>query len=411
MVKSLHPIENIAASVSSADDHRVRLTREADASAAGVLDDQRHDPVAAVVQALRQPLDYPPLAAGVVPGDRVAIALDDAVPCVDDVVRGAVQTLERAGIEPEAISVVTTEAETARTCREALSSHASRLPQFVRHDPDDDDNLCLVGVTRRREPVLVNRAIFDADVVLPIGVARVNGTGAYDSLFPRFSNAESIGRHRTPASLNSTKHAAEKTHEADEAGWLIGVPMVMQIVPGPGNAVAQVLAGEPQAVARRAAALCRRQWSLHSPQQVDLVIATITGGAQSQTWANVGRALAAAEQLLTDDGAIAICSNLDEPPGESLGRLIGSTDLEKAERKISHDQGADSWPAWQLARALQRGPVYLLSQLAADTVEDMGLAPVAEIAELVRLAERHERFVLIEDSQHAVVTVNEEEHE
>ena len=410
MVKTLHPIDDIAATVSSADDHRVRLTRESDAFAA-MLDDQRQDPVGAVVEALQQPLDYPPLAAGVVPGDRVAIALDDAVPCAADVVRGAVETLERAGIEPEAISIVTTDAETARICREGLSSHMSKLPQFVVHDPDDNDNLCLIGVTKRREPLLVNRTIFDADVVLPIGVARVNGGGAYDGLFPQFSNSETLGRHRTPATSYSTEGMSKKNHAADEAGWLIGVPMVMQVVPGPGETMARVVAGEPQAVARRAEGLCRRLWSLHCPRQVDLVIATITGGAHSQTWTNVGRALASAEQLLTEDGAVAICSNLDEPPGESLGRLIGSTDLEKAERKISHDHGADSWPAWQLVRALQRGPVYLLSQLAAETVEDMGLAPVSEIAELARLAARHDSFVIIEDSQHAVVTVDEEEHE
>jgi hypothetical protein len=147
---------------------------------------------------------------------------------------------------------------------------------------------------------------------------------------------------------------------------------------------------------------------MHCPRPVDLVIATITGGAPSQTWANVGRALATAENALGENGAVAICSNLEVPPGESLGRLVGSSDLEKAERKISHDQGEDSWPAWQLARALRRGPVYLLSQLAVETVEDMGLAPIANVAELARLAHRHGNFVLIEDAQHAVVTVDEE---
>jgi nickel-dependent lactate racemase len=388
----------------------VRLTRESGALAAVSDDQPSRDPVAAAIQALAEPLDYPPLAAGVVPGDRVAIALNQAVPCAADIVRGAVESLLSAGIEPEAISIVATDAETERICREGLSSHLSKLPQFIIHNPDDNDNLCLVGVTKRQEPLLVNRTIFDADVVLPIGVARVNGRGAYDSLFPCFSDAKSIGRHRTPAILNSAERVAEKTQQANEAGWLIGVPMVIQIIPAAGETVARVVAGEPQAVARRCEDLCRQRWSLHSPQQVDLAIATITGGAPSQTWANVGRALASAEHVLTDDGAIAICSNLDAPPGESLGRLIGASDLAKIERTIGHDHSADSWPAWQLARALQRGPVYLLSQLAAETVEDMGLAPVANIAELARLAGRHESFILIEDSQHAVVTVDVDEY-
>ncbi|MEX2305972.1 MAG: lactate racemase domain-containing protein [Pirellulales bacterium] len=405
MVKTLHPIDDIAASVSLADEHRVRLTRESDVPQA-VTDGQ--DPVAAVIRALTEPLEYPPLSASTVPGDRVAIALVDAVPYAAGIVQGMVEALQRAGVEPEAISIVTTDAETARTCREELSDKLARMPIFVVHDPDDDDNLCLIGVTKRHEPLLINRTIFDADIVLPVGVARVNESGGHDSLFPWFSNAAAIGRHRTPANATSATSIDERAHEAKEAGWLIGVPMVIQVVPGPGETVAQVVAGEPQAIARRCEELCRQRWSLHSRQHVDLVIATITGGPQSQTWANVGRALVNAEQLLTDEGAVAICSNLDVPPGESLGRLIGSTDLEKTERKIGHDHGEDSWPAWQLARALRRGPVYFLSQLAAETVEDMGLAPIADIAELARLASRHDSFVLIEDSQHAVVTVDED---
>jgi nickel-dependent lactate racemase len=407
MVKTLHPLDAIAGSISSANGHEVRLIRMSGAKRAANQGDALVAPESAVIRALAEPLEFPPLAAGIVPGDRVAIALGDTIPRAGEIVRGVVESLQRAGIETDAISIVTTDAKTSQSLLEALGPRAPATPRFEVHDPDDKANLCLVGLNRRQEPLLVNRTIFDADIVLPIGLARVRGSGAFDSLFPQFSDAESIRRHRTPESLTNARGRTEMAHEADEAGWLIGVPLVIEIVPGPGETVAHVIAGEPQAVARQCDELCRRQWSLRSPRQVDLAIATISGGSPSQTWANVGRALAAAEPVLEADGAIAICSNLDAPPGESLGRLIGTTDLEKTERKISHDQGADSWAAWQLARALQRGPVYLLSQLAAEIVEDMGLAPIAEIAELARLAGRHENFVLIEDSQHAMVTVDE----
>jgi hypothetical protein len=49
--------------------------------------------------------------------------------------------------------------------------------------------------------------------------------------------------------------------------------------------------------------------------------------------------------------------------------------------------------------------------LPPETVEDMGLAPVSDIAELARLAGRHESFILIEDSQYTVVTVDTENDE
>jgi hypothetical protein len=115
-----------------------------------------------------------------------------------------------------------------------------------------------------------------------------------------------------------------------------------------------------------------------------------------------------ARPLLEDGGALAVCSNLDEPPGMSLGRLIGSSDLAATQRKVSHEHAEDSEAAWQIARALQCGPVYFLSQLDPDTVDELGLAPVADIDELVRLAGRHESCAVIDDAQNAVVTVEGE---
>jgi hypothetical protein len=61
-----------------------------------------------------------------------------------------------------------------------------------------------------------------------------------------------------------------------------------------------------------------------------------------------------------------------------------------------------------LARAVERGPVYLLSQLEDETIEDLGLAPVADIDEIIRLAGRHESCIVLEDAQHTVVHVQNE---
>jgi nickel-dependent lactate racemase len=406
LVKTLHPIADIS-HVGIDSDRRVRLER-----GSGAVKHEHASPVdvaKAVVAALADPLNYPPLSASIVPGDRIAIALDEAVPCGPEIVRGIVESLNNAGVDDDGISIVTRDAESSRLCCAELMHDGRGTIAFVVHDPDDENELCVVGVTKKHGPLLVNRTIFDADVVLPVGVARSGDSGVYDSLFPRFSNSETIERFRSPASLNSETSHADRVRETDEAGWLIGAPLVIEVVPGADGTVAQVVAGEPHAVANEVDRLVHEQWAVRSPQRASLIIATITGGATAQSWQNVGRALAAAEQLVVDDGAIAICSNLEQPPGESLGRLVGSDNLEDTERQILRDQAADSWPAWQLARALQRGPVYFLSQLQSDTVEDMGMAPVESVEEIARLASRHESYIVLEDAQHAIPTVLAEE--
>ena len=411
LVKSLHPIHEIAARVAQVDGNYVRLTRrpapDVDLPELAIVEDvvSQADPAEATIAALAEPLEYPPLAAGIVPGDRVTIALDETTPCAAAIVRGAIKSFERAGVESEAITVVASDEGAIQICRDACQGEQVSGVKFAVHDPDDENNLCMVGRTKGGAPLVVNRDIFDADVVLPIGCVRLDGRGAYESLFPRFSNAESISRYRTPTFLESAAEQAQRKRETNQAGWLIGVPMVVEVVPGSGDSVAHVLAGEPTAVAQESQELARERWSLESPQQVSLMIATIGGGPEAQNWTSVGRALALAEKLVADGGAVAICSNLSDPPGPSLGRLIGNADWDKVERKLSHEHEVDSWPAWQLARALQRGPVYFLSQLDEETVEDLGLAPVASIDEIVRLAERQESFVVVEDSQNAVVTL------
>ena len=144
MVKTQHPIETISSRISSGDGRR-RADRVARWNRT-VVRRRPTDPTAATVQALAEPLDFPPLSLSTVPGDRVAIAVDRAVPCAADVVRGVVDALHSAGIEDDAISIVTTDGEFGRQCRAALDNEAASAIHSVTHDPEDEANLCLVAV-------------------------------------------------------------------------------------------------------------------------------------------------------------------------------------------------------------------------------------------------------------------------
>lgn len=418
MVKALHPLGLLSSRIEIAPESLVRVEREpeqGERSAAATRGEESAglfaaaDVAAASRDALRAPLDFPPLARATVPGDRLAIAVDEAVPLAASVVRGAVDAAAEAGISTDAVTIVTSDAELAETLRAALCPASNDAVQVVIHDPDDPNDLCPVGQMQQGDWLLINRALFDADIVLPIGCARLPGVNCggsvFDSLFPRFSDAATIARRRTPSQRESAERLVAARRQADEAGWLLGVPLAMQVVPGRDGSIADVTVGEPRAVTAHCQELCRRLWSFRVDRRASLVIATITGGPLEQRWQNVARALAVAESIADDGGAVAICSNLDTPPSPSLTRLISNGDWPRAQRRAANDNSTDSLTAWLLARALERGPVYLLSQLEAETVEEIGLAPVADLEELKRLARRHASCILLEDAQHAVATV------
>jgi hypothetical protein len=170
---------------------QVEAGKKQAASASQILETTPSRPVDladAAYQALNAPLNYPPLAAGVVPGDHLAIAVDETVPQLVSILSGVIDAAEEAGIERHAISVILGDDRLLASLREELGNGEAG-PQFVIHDPDDEQDLCLVARTESDEQLYVNRAIFEADIVLPIGCARLaraagNG-GVYDSLFPR----------------------------------------------------------------------------------------------------------------------------------------------------------------------------------------------------------------------------------
>jgi nickel-dependent lactate racemase len=160
-----------------------------------------------------------------------------------------------------------------------------------------------------------------------------------------------------------------------------------------------VLAGDPATVARTAADQSRAIWMPPTTRQADLVIATVVGNHSEQTWDNLARALSAAAPLVEPGGAIALCSELDEPPGGSLNRLLDAVDFGEVQQELLHDEADDVSTALALAKALDSGPVYLRSRLAADVVESLGMTPIEDDEELSRLVSSREHCIVIEEAQ------------
>jgi hypothetical protein len=362
------------------------------------------DVVGVVKAALESPRSFPTLAAALVPGDRVAIAVGDHIPQAADVVRGALQAFERAGVEPSLIDVVLADSADAAVLDGTLGE-----ARVAVHTPSDASQLCFVGLTAAGRELRINRRLFEADFVLPLTCARHSdehdARGAFQGLFPRFADEETIRRFRQLEVWTSAARKRELLKETAEAGWLIGAPLVVEVVPDRGNRVAAVIAGDPSAVAGEAQRECASIWKAEFKEPASLVVAVIGGDRREQSWDNLGRALAAAGNVIGEGGAVALVCGVSGRIGKSISRLIGADDRRVVARKLAGDTSDDNWCAWELIQALERGPVYLLSVLEADLVEELGVAPIANKDELARLIGRHQSCIVLEDAQHVVASL------
>lgn len=366
------------------------------------------DPAAAVRAALAAPRGFPPLIAATAPGDTVAIAYANDVPQGNAVLRGTIEALLEAGVPPAMITVVSLQKIDGREILEnELAALNAEGVKFELHDPDDEQTIAMVGVNAAKEPLRLNRTLAEADLVLPVSAQRLPEAGQHDEskfagLFPQFSNRETAARVRLESGNESPKVQKRLRTEADEAGWLLGVQMIVSIAPGAHGGVAAVLAGDPDEVLRDGVAITRSIWERSAAEQGDLVIAALSGDEREQTWDNLARAVQAASAVVAPGGAIAICSELATPPTGPLQRLREAVDFGEVQRELSRDEANEAHPAMILAKALEEGPVYLRSQLPSDVVEQLGMTAIESDVELARLAAGREHCVVIEEAQRLV---------
>lgn len=374
------------------------------------------DTIATTVRSsLREPLNFPPLSQATIPGDRVALAIAPRIPQQLAVIDGALQALKDAGTEQSLVVIVLADPQAdADALTAGLGALGHTECSVVNHDPGNEKEIAMLGVTRDGQAIRMNRQLFDADVVLPIFATSCEPESEvlaenYAGLFPNFSDRETIERVTTVAVEQANTQTAGGLTETEECGRLLGVGMTMQVVPSSNGQALAICAGDPLSVTKQATKKYRDTWESNTPIRGQLIIATITGAADQQTWNNVGRAIAAAGAVVEEGGAIVICSELEEPPGHALGHLAGNEDYQVVEREILRTPSANSNAAIQLCRALERGPIFLRSRLRSSVVESLSITPLESDHEIENLAQAHRPCLVLAEAQHLLPRVTEGE--
>lgn len=381
--------------------------------------------VEATQAALQRPLDFPPLEAAVVPGDRVALAVDPNVPEVEQVLDGVVRALSQAGAGE--IDIVLSDEATDQTMRTVSEKLGDRI-QVSRHLSVERASLRYLGPDEGAEPVYLNRYLVDADLVLPITAGRLhdpNFEHDMTGVFPAFADSRAkerylqqqlraarlVGRDR-----DTQQPAANKVSKSqgsfDEPAWLLGVQVMVSVSANERGHVAQVLAGTPDAI--RKAQAESRQVPDEFPPSAPLVIASLDGGPQQQSWINAARAAAAASRYTRPHGTIVLWSQIDQSLASSQGTPVSSAAADDQDDRSTQDAGPvrdddDEFPDWDenriaasvLDRIAEEYRLLIHSRLDQETIEAMGYGVVASEEQLNRLSQSQEACGVLRAAQFA----------
>jgi len=349
-----------------------------------------------VHKAVSSPGHGPPLAAHVVPGDRVVIAVAGGIPQAGPAVDALESCLMTGGVSAADISVLQAEP--------LVGSLVAPAPRARVFDPAADSATAYLFADSEARPLYFSRSLVDADVVVAVGGfnwdAALRGRSPEGELWPAF------GRHENRTGLINAigrrGQAALRDWRSDlhDVTWQLGVAASLRLVAGEGDSLHAAWFGLPEEAAR----LARHSaggWRPRIEEPADLAIATL--GGHPATFGDLVRAVSAAARLTVPDATICIVGSLAGPPGVVVSRWRQGTPLRPLVREAlaSGDPAlvADAIDARLLARSLGDRRLVLLAGLEESVVEELEFGHAADGSVVERLGNQAERVAVLHQAE------------
>ena len=368
-----------------------------------------------LVAALQNPLGLPLIHECVVPGDRVVIVVDPETPQMADVITQVWEQFQAAGGEELDATLLLP----ADHQRHDWKNLLDELPVHVRtqiaahvHDPTDIKQRSYLASSAAGERIYLSHYLTDADLIVTIGVIAFDGLlghrGTTSAIYPAYSDVEAMATIRMLGHPEFTPDDKRPLRElVDEIGWLLGTQFAVQIVPGADEGIAGAFCGAPDQVMATGQQLLNQRWRLRNVTQADLAIVSIPG-ISPIAWKHLGAALETASRFVDDNGRIAVVADLPDNAGTGIDMLRRCNDPEELLNPLRRQPTEDAFEVTQIINVLLRNRVYLLSRLKPAFVDDLGMLPLANEAELQRLIGSAESVVVIPNANYACAQIIQE---
>lgn len=362
----------------------------------------------AVGDALEKPRHFPPLRQALTPDDHITIVLDEEVPARAELLTPLFEHLARAQIGPGAVTLLSATEESKARWQTVLPD-AARAAHFEVHDPHNRKNLSYLATTRGGRRIYLNRAAVEADQLIVLtrrGYDPLLGySGCEGALYPALSDDETLRALSGELSMAAPEEIEWPVRdEAEEVAWLLGAPFQVQLIDGPGESVAHVLAGPVDSSADGEELLDAR-WRAVVPEATDTVVASLSGDPASHDFRALARAVACASRVVKPRGRIVILSRAGLATGPGVDILRQADDPERALTELTEQRPPDLAAAFQWANGVQQASVYLMSALPAETAEELFATPLENARQVQRLLESNGTCVFLRDAHKSLAVL------
>jgi len=243
------------------------------------------DPAAEIARALANPLDTPPLSDIVHPNEKIIILLDDhtrATP-VAQILPPLLAELKASGVKDEDVTLLITHGthrlSSEEEVRRKVGDEVYGRFRIVQHQCTDEENQVYLGLTSRGTPVWVNRLAVEADRRIGIGHIGPSPYAGYSGgsklLLPGVASLDTINANHSLVVLGFRQPGQVNVPcrlDIEEAGEMLGLDMVVDVVLGQDERIVRTFAGTPARVFQEGLTLARQVYEVACPGEVDVAI-------------------------------------------------------------------------------------------------------------------------------------------
>ena len=289
----------------------------------GLLDES-----AAILQALRHPIEAKPLAELVAPCQHVVVTHSDITRATPNhlILPVLLKELECAGIERKDIFLLnalgTHRQQTEPELRSMLGDFVVNNYRCMQHNAFDDAQLVSLGKTRQGNPVRVNRFYLDADIRILTGFIEphffAGFSGGPKGVLPALAGAESVLTNHSSSMIahpNATWGITAGNpiwEEMREVALMTQPSFLLNVTLNRQKAITGVFAGEMLAAHAEGCHFVSSTCMVPVTEPYDIVITTNSGYPLDQNLYQSVKGLNAAARIVRKGGAILLAAACED---------------------------------------------------------------------------------------------------
>ncbi len=306
--------------------------------------------------------------------DEIAIVVSDITrPCpTQEILPSVMRLIKRSGVSRDNVRILigtgTHRSHTPAEKRAILGWYSTSIRQVVDHTMD---SVQYVGTTSRGTRLSVNPLLLDVDFALAIGNVDVHYfagyTGGYKAVVPGLAGRETIEKNHGLMTLpNADPGVAESNpvrEDFEEAGQMVGLRYIVNVVLDESNRIAGGFAGDPIAAHRAAARTVDEREKVPIKELADIVLASAGGYPRDINLYQAHKAIENASHAVKNGGTIILVAECAEGFGSATFEhwMMTTSSLDEIRDRLSGQFILGAHKVFALSKIARRANIVIAS--------------------------------------------------